>query len=527
MIALFGNLFIYIGLVACLASPTESTTSNCTSSETPDPERFYAIQIRCDGITNIEPMIDAIVEVGHFSYPGRYRKKYQADLYFYFQENIEKLFIELMVTGASVKLHENWYNGRSDLNFLALVHSTITIGSNAFQGQRLQNILGIMFLISNATIEPGALDGLHHLKAINIFCGIGNKCVLNGDLTHLLPSMVRRSLTKLYFNYYPNHETFNVCFGTGRMSSLLHIGIICESETITRHLTPRNFTGLTVVRILSITECGIATIQIDTFNFIGHTLRYLILAANRLTTIEPILFRPILDKCTFPLPSETGCFNKKVILLSENLLRCNCEFYELLTFIRTSLEQENVGPEFTCVRDKEDVSIAQSCPHLQSFYPKARCLEGNDEVLLVHPKFLLGVFDNRITIRTEVGDRFRVFLLNVSERQQLLKRKCSQKISSSLVKCLNLKNSTTSILIDQLPGAGSMVIACVVYMNVLKRSWPLNCITIHLESSTGTDATLWLILGAVAGAGIIGGFILIVLYLIYKRGRNDDFKRLV
>lgn len=429
------------------------------------------------------------------------------------QENVnEKWPIYLWLLDANFTLNENWYTGTlGNLHSWKAENSTITIGANAFHRPVFKNINVIVLLNSNFTIKPGALNGLHRLQALQVFNSNKYNHTIIGNLSDMLPGPVRRTLEIFNLDEYPNHETFTVCFGSERMSSLSFITITCEHQTGVHHLTPSNFSGLTVIRTLSLTECRIATIQKDTFDFIGHTLRYLILTSNQLTTISPILFRSIFEECTFAMRGETGCKPNKAVLTDKNPLRCDCDFYEFQTLLRTSLDQGNWYGLRSCIQDGRG-SVTEDCRNLQGIDLKGICLK-EEKLAHFHRKFQLNFIDDRITIRTEVDGWFRILLFTKDDGQehQLVKRKCMPKMPSSKVKCFRSKSSATTISIDEFPGTDSMMIACVVYLNLRKQSWPLNCITIHLDRSAGTEITIWLILAVIAA--IIDGIILIIYIL--------------
>lgn len=160
--------------------------------------------------------------------------------------------------------------------------------------------------------------------------------------------------------------------------------------------------------------------------------------------------------------------------------------------------------EIECTKPSKDWMLM--CPHLQIIHPKNVCIPNLPS--FVHPKFIVKIDANgkRLTIKTGVEDKYRLWLQTKSDYEVKIQSKCPPfNWMQSNVQCIRFTGNVTNLSIDRFVIARNIVQFCVSYVAGLKKKfWPLHCVSIYWPAMEDRFMRLDTVLGLSMIANVTG-----------------------
>lgn len=387
-------LFIYVLSISVNSQPNNNTDlisdSNCTY-ESEFVASYYRSSITC---TKYASTLGTAVDLIR-----RTVKK---------PENIHKLQLNGM-TFPNLSLIRGWYNGWANVTTLQFVNCNVdTIDFNSFDG-RAFDFLNILEFVNIPFInfELGSITNLKVLTALNF----ENVTFLSKEKSIL--SHARHTLYTFASTESQNPLNFDHLFGKFRLFKLNHVWISnCQSLNV---LAKSNFTGLYVIEVLALKNCGIRAILNGAFDFILKTLYFLELDDNQLKTIPGNLF----DQNNF---IHMNSFR----LMGNPIELCDCDLYELTSYFLITNSRLNIKflPLVVCKSNFGDIKEINStefstteinqlkCANFQQIVPSRLCLNFNKTNSVAHLKSNLTVNrkENQIVIQFREDRKIRIWI---------------------------------------------------------------------------------------------------------------------
>lgn len=292
-------------------------------------------------------------------------------------------------------------------------------------------------------------------------------------------STTRRFLYAFRLLRAPANLNFDDLFGrrADRLSNLRLINVTFTLPVAPRILTQSNFSALASIRMLSLTDCGISTIEANTFAQIAYTLVHLDLSQNDLTTVPATVFNSIIDM------DRGHDYLWSPIALDGNSFDCDCAIYEIdgrLTLMSHVLKQNYTQIE--CAGRSMERRLL--CPHLQTI--QATSAWNTSLSNIAHPKFIIKIDVKRRQLRIQAGvkDAYRLWIQmdNYLKLGRLGKQlKCVHAKSMLLdTQCMRFTGDVERLPVNRFLIEQNITRFCISYVAMNKKTfWPLNCVSIY------------------------------------------------
>lgn len=439
------------------------------------------------------------------------------------------------------------YNGRDSevsLSLMSFKFPNDTLDLNFYQGRKLIYMLQIddCFLERIASDQPYSLGILHYsLKLLRFSrCKINeimNDSIytlkqslneiefFNVDIGRLDPDFFRLSVTEMRamsFDKLPLEYSLNNIVEASDTIFLERLYIRSTSPKF-HLLAAANFSKYRLINHIDLGECGIRTIEMNTFDYVSKTLEKLSLSGNELTTLDFKMFYRFVQN----IPRK-----EFYIDLNKNPLECSSSFHEfknILQWVYLSVGSGSLNYILKCVGDPsnqtemEPFNSPESQPiHLKIFYLNATYF-GKENVN--YPKFVIKLNETSesVAIRTATGGKYRLvvhILIDPStynSKWGYSLQKCPVNAFVRLAtRCFLLSRPTEQIpltVIDVMSDGKPLHLQfCVNYVSANpKKMWPLHCITVSQNLMRDSRYNLIYI----ASATCAGLSIFSLLFLFY------------
>lgn len=291
-----------------------------------------------------------------------------------------------------------------------------------------------------------------------------------------------RSFRNLRFIGFTQRISFQDLFGGGFP--------ILRTIEITNHqavhvLAPGNFTRLPKIITLDITKTNIEVIRKGTFDEVATTLRFIHLCGLNLLRIDPAVFYKFLliepdGSAAAGVPSHLN--KPKSLLLHENIIFCDCGFYELKYLILVNFGITSTLNSLQCIRAGNlqiNDNFFMRC-WLQRIHLKTIHLKSNDLDYIVYPKIYIQVERNEsaavIFITGRLPPSFQILFILFDAGESFNGISNEQAWLRQSTRCVHmaLPSKLFEIMIDP---ARFMFIS--VHSFTPRRIWPLNMKTLR------------------------------------------------
>lgn len=215
------------------------------------------------------------------------------------------------------RIRSHWEIGNIVLTRFEIDLSGVTaIDSNAFSDFAFRHVeILILINLHIAVLHNGTFNGFSSLRSLKLYSLIAY------DFTPGFLSGISATLN--YFTIYrplTSASAMNVDSLTGGII-LQAVRMVKIKANLNGTLSPRTFTALVRVEILSLSDCEIEVLAANTFAPIQMTLRKLYLQRNRITTIHPDFMR-IFE------------YNRPFMYFNGNPLHCDCLLNSFQTYMK-------------------------------------------------------------------------------------------------------------------------------------------------------------------------------------------------
>lgn len=379
----------------------------------------------------------------------------------------------------------NWYAGQKSITHLLIESESLKIiKPYAFSSEAFLKLVRLTFLMDSCIkYTPAMWAGLYNLRTLIV----GDSHIFVTEAADYL-LMLKRNLHTFVsnFGYTEKDVNFNCLFGTGGLYNLHYVNIrfIRPQHDYRKILAADNFTAFRVIEGLQIVDCGIETILENAFQYIGETLIKLNLSRNKITAIFPTIFNVFFDTDRRHLkPTFDDRFLVKILNLTGNPLKCNCDLYEIRHLTLTNVGEESWST-MKCtgghMGHNYENETAENCRNLQVVHTKRVPLNTLHADKYFYPRFDVKLLLKEVSliIKSENRDKFRLLIRNYSNIWHAEKECSKRKCSNELAECLSFQNLSVGIPIHKYLQT-ELTTICIVYANADKLVWPLHCITIH------------------------------------------------
>lgn len=400
-------------------------------------------------------------------------------------------------------LPAKWYDGKYRIESLTFTEMAIVaIEPNAFNSDAFLHLeyFNIENTIHFIEYHAQMFNGLQLLRYFGIVENNGHRIHPMQDFLDPLSEF----LDEFYYKGDVGTDpVLTNLFGRQQLLRLEMIGFTCHRNSRTRFLAAQNFTGLMMIKRLSIGDCGIETIQIGTFDQLCDTLELLILVKNPLLKLNLNMFRSFLD-----VPLRNVVDTSKKLRLSEYLSHVNCtmDFYRLrnATIIAMYYSSNNFGDLFC----QNDVHAAHEIESRQQIvHPKRWHLEHTEVFKYTFPKFHLRFNAANRTLmvnQSNPDDSYRLLIWAIGRKASI--GEWRQRKSASIpwikqnVHCYRSNRSIENIslpnfnqnIIDEDNSTPDMVAACIIYITYRKQSVPFHCATMIMPQNSQLHFGYWI-----------------------------------
>lgn len=415
-------------------------------------------------------------------------------------------------------VHRNWYKGRQQIHSLYFISCEfIAIQPNAFNNEAFKNLAHLSFK-----------QQTHFEYRLDMFCGLPKLIQLsfhgfamtNIDRDLLLP--LRETIVDFYMEVFSSQLDFNEMFSSYKFLRLERL-FLSECNKV-RTLARENFTGLPILKELTVENGTLESICENAFDYIGVTLEVLNLSGNKLKTLPINLFNVIFEiNCNYRLGVE--------IVLANNLWNCDCQLLEVLNLAPIYHSNWEHLTEVTgiCLNATK---IVRKCPNLQIINHKKFPLNMAQSYSM-HPKVAikLDAHHKHIFINSSIVRKIRVWIADHDSNLQFSSRNrnCPKfNWLHSYAKCIIISNGSIEFSAPKFIGPHlQFKTVCVNYIaaNGFLAFWPLNCVTYHKfdpESIDFRGLRIAIILAACASLGILIGISSFYIFLQFNVNDNTE-----
>lgn len=374
-------------------------------------------------------------------------------------------------------IDHNWYTGNESIHDLNFVGCTFhEIRPSAFQSSAFSE-LHFFLIINTAPIQYHyeIFNGLQSVQHIH-FRGVSFQNIDNTFMHSL-----NRKLNSFIYQQFPHNLILNAFFAAVKMSNLEYITVTSITPAIPRILSAANFTGLRVIKLISLQDFGIELIMEHTFDFVAETLEKLFLGGNQIKHLSYILFEHFFNKRVSAL---------KVLSLLHGNCECSCDFYDLRNMSLIALKTNTI--HYQCARSSyvscTDVSYRQieTCPASPKIHLNKICLEHSCLDSYAYPRFLMRMIDERVIIKSMAKAKFRLLIRKQQGVEHRKSTSCpSKQWIQETMKCFLFYKPNATVEIGQLLPDANLMTFYVIYISALKEVWPL-----HIVSANAAEQLL-------------------------------------
>lgn len=296
-------------------------------------------------------------------------------------------------------------------------------------------------------------------------------------------------LERLHFIWLPSEYSLNDIFNSTSTTWIIYYLVIASFSPKFHLISAANFSKLTALEHLDLSDCGIAIIEDDAFRFIIKTLQTIYLQRNRIKQIVSSTFYGLFDS------------KMKTILLTVRMdqMKCHCDLAEFKAIANTIFEHHNMRLgyaliEIGCVEKDDDIDYHRDCAKLQTI--TRFCSTNNFARKFQYPQFDLkwDVSTNSLMIKAYKQRIFRVWihrmisLTEFNNKWGYTDTRCPKNgYLQTYLSCFLLNATNVTIELDALTGDYKNIRVCIIYVWMGPRTmWPLHCITL-LNKSIETD----------------------------------------
>lgn len=344
----------------------------------------------------------------------------------------------------------------------------------------------------------------------------------DSDIIHLDPDFFNLHngiLKRLHIDKLPMEFSLNDILKPNFKSPLIYIGITTFAPKF-QSLTAYNFSALRRIEDIVLQHCGIQYIESDTFNHLNKTLCYIDLSNNKLIAVDYRMFYKFIK----PVPDSLFTLD-----LRNNLLMCNCAFYELYSIYRWILESfDSVSMTLSCFHDVQTQMNFMICNDVQAMdlnkfnITRAKVRTQN------YPKFMVRFSEatQTIVVTTSTSRKYRLWTQNIMYFSninpiwnQSFQACPSDSFVRSSIQCHSLSNSIENIPFSKFSSGPIVILLCISYVTLNPgKVWPYHCITVNrIKPIPGRADYTCFVFGAIAG--LLAFFITIGMC-----GRNHAIK---
>lgn len=381
------------------------------------------------------------------------------------------------VTFAQRKISNGWYTGQLRITYLDIHVKIIAIGANAFSADALQYLkdLRINNTLHIIDYHPACFDGLRRLYTLMIDEYSPSP---KNPSSNILKPCAKHLESFSYYGDIGSGSVLSTYFGGDQnLSALAFINNDCLGMSKLRMLTAANFTALSNIIWLTLTRCGIQSIELGTFDRIADTLTHLFLIGNPLNDLNVQQFRTFLDRWPKNCPD---CEKSLRFSIRTRALNCTSQFYRLRNATIASFGYLHGSVKgLYCVNDvnaSTSVQQQQQIIHIKRWH-----LEHGNFTKYALPKFQLryNVTQSQFDIEQSEPDSYRLLFWAI-DRQTMRKGCPSTTWITTNAKCTRYNQSVQNVNMPGFPRARTIA-ACIIHISMRKESLPMHCSTIHID----------------------------------------------
>lgn len=353
--------------------------------------------------------------------------------------------------------------------------------------------------------------------------------VVINNLDHRFLYPLADSLTNLYMQWLPGNHSMNDIFNYSphiiwKIDNLL----IRSYSPKFQRLSAQNFSHLSNLRQVFLSNCGIEIIDENTFHSIAEQLFHVDLSENHFKYIDPNIIYELID--------TKNKKQKTFLNILINIANCDCKMLEVIATSNVVMNS---------VHNTFDSFLQYFCGRFENAKLLYRSICNGVDVLRNHctrnlntndflfPHFDLKINDtNILIIKTTEKRVFRLWihnLLDVSEWRAnfiFTNQRCPfQVYKKKYISCYRFDSSKVMLNLKHIIKQIGYIQICVHYISIgPKTMWPLHCITrnYHQNSSNNSSVINVLVVIVIISA-IFGGLCLSII--IFKLITNVVYKR--
>lgn len=378
-----------------------------------------------------------------------------------------------------------WYNGHEyRVEYLTFDGTEIiAIEAGAFDTPAFNYLLELNIMNPLHIIEytVGMFEGLLHLVQLLIEEGADHRSNPSLNLLQPLSNSLRWFIYEGDIGHSP---VLNDLFGGNALVALTNIGVLCSGKSELRVVAAANFTGLPSIRVISLSNCGIETIEPDAFHQVSHTLITLVLLENNLLQPSVHMFRVFLDKWT---ENAVNFKYLRICKIIEELCECTMAHYRVRNASMISFHYKLPDHDFDACRNDIHVMSDEAMQQQQIIHPQRWHLNHSMVWKYVFPKFHVhfnAVNATLDVIQFDQDDHYRLLIRKIDHKTLVDQQKCPSTMwIASNVKCVRGTRLVENVIIPKFDDSNdglSLIAACIIHISYRKQSLPLHCRTIAM-----------------------------------------------
>lgn len=345
------------------------------------------------------------------------------------------------------------------------------IGEHAFDAAKFRRLRQIeISRLKRLEWKFGLLD---HLTVIYL------------ERTHLVVtenflSSLRQVIQSFNYKEFPSTISLGKLLGTQRFKTLSRLCLHGIRSDVRRSLHSDNFTTLSSIRTLLLTQMGIERIDPSTFDYIGETLVHLDLSRNKLKFMHARWFAVFFD-----IYLEYD----KYIMYYMNQFVCNCEFY-MTNNLTIYLKKEGMVNTANVLTPCETPIWHLRCPHLQELTKEKLYLNESELDVFSYPRVDVRLQGRTLLAYTEFKAQFRILAVkNVRSVEKRKRSKCpSPEWIRDSVECMLLLGDDKHFNAAAILYESNLTMFYPILVNPSKRVWPMHVQTVNsMEEETNDE----------------------------------------
>lgn len=277
-----------------------------------------------------------------------------------------------------------------------------------------------------------------------------------------------------------------------------------------RHLAAANFTFTRRLRVLWLVNCGIETIDVNTFYAIGHTLRAINLNQNKIRSLSfdmlSMLYESTSDLVTFGIKGNNY------------QLACTCQLM-VLNILMCPFCKKTTASCIECYPLKPLQGFtAASCGIHRDIVLAKFCIKWMEPLFVRIIRICIAYeYDSEISIRTNFTEKVRMIFINLDAYRT---SKCSTKTMQLKYKCLNINKTIDHLNLHDLAEMRNASIISITAVPILFKlgARPIHSVTIRRAVDNESWLLSWQMLFAMVSIiSVVIAWFDIAICIIYIR----------